>query len=535
MFNSILERGMCNGARGQCHLYQKRREYVSNRSRHDSDVIDQDCWYDSGVTSERYLIAPIHIQNAISRQYWVEQRMEKRQSVEQHALDRDATNLLCDDDYKDLRQSMSFAESALSSGSTSRATSTASVSSFDSAVSSIFSALTIVTGNANRYGIPFVTPASRSKCNSTNKRNLKKTKALVLSSIVDRYAILAQDSETEISHDWDYNLDLTKDDKDHQVPPNSAQVLHLKTCAYMSKFYVNEFLLYFPQYPLPPELATKNIQHILKQGGTASISRNAIDYKNVSPSPDSSMIPNAISSSIRLAVDDSSFVELALYGSLGLGTSRTELSQRSSLLANNGRGGNLKDFLVLGNSRSGKPIWVSSLKSKKGKPIVRIYATKPSAKSQESIICSDQLGLTKESHPLFTWAELRTEGGNIPCAETKYILHTCTGLKNEFHKEPLLTEVHGCEGVMDMNVIGRREDDEMNAVGLAFHCARFCIRSDPQTFESKPETNYIISIVKGVDVAMVLAMVAIIDELVEFSMRRKCAILAWKFPTENEK
>jgi NifU-like protein involved in Fe-S cluster formation len=41
-----------------------------------------------------------------------------------------------------------------------------------------------------------------------------------------------------------------------------------------------------------------------------------------------------------------------------------------------------------------------------------------------------------------------------------------------------------------------------------------------------------ISIVKGVEFANILAMVAVIDELVEFSMRKKCAMLAWKFPND---
>lgn len=520
MFNSILERGMCNGAKGQCHLYNKHRESVVNRNRKDLYTTfpsgRRDGWFDdSTITSERYLIAPQQIHNAITRQYWAEERMEKRQGFEQQAPNHGETNRMALDDYQDIRQSMSFAESVLSSsGSISGATSTASISSFESAVSSIFSALTTVAGNTNKYGIPFKTPTLQS--NKSKGKNLKKTKALRLSSHVDRYAISTKDSdEDDICQDWDYSLDLTKDCQYQPIPPNSSQVLHLKTHAYMSDFYVNEFLMSFPQYPLPPELVAKT-------------------FTSISPAQDN-VNTHDVSSPIRLAVDGSSFMELEFYGSLGLGTARTEVFQRGSSLANtNVKRGYLKDFLVMGNSCSGAPILVSSLKSKKGKPIVRIYATKPRCKTQESIIHSDKLGITKESYPLFTWAELRAGKGEFPSAETKYSLHTCTGRKNEFHKEPLFTAIHGCDGMMDINVFGRKEDNERNAVGEPFHCARVCVRMDSQTQKRKSEINYMISVVKGVEVAMILAMVAIIDELVEFSMRKKFAILAWKFPTNEQ-
>jgi hypothetical protein len=81
-----------------------------------------------------------------------------------------------------------------------------------------------------------------------------------------------------------------------------------------------------------------------------------------------------------------------------------------------------------------------------------------------------------------------------------------------------------------LNVFGRKEDDELKAKGDPFHCARVCVRSEFKICEQ--ETNYMISIVKGVEFANILAMVAVIDELVEFSMRKKCAMLAWKFPND---
>eukprot|EP00557_Chaetoceros_sp_GSL56_P001899 CAMPEP_0176491426 /NCGR_PEP_ID=MMETSP0200_2-20121128/8423_1 /TAXON_ID=947934 /ORGANISM="Chaetoceros sp., Strain GSL56" /LENGTH=530 /DNA_ID=CAMNT_0017888849 /DNA_START=314 /DNA_END=1903 /DNA_ORIENTATION=- len=530
MFNSILQSGMCNGVNGQCHLSRKDQTCNHPDTGGMKYTLRQgDGWFDSSITlSGRYLIAPQHIQNAIIRQYWAEERMTKQQGFDQKQgpKQHDGTDFeVTVDDYQDICQSLSFSESTLSSsgGSISGSTNAASVSSFDSAVSSIFSALTVLKGNTNRYGIPFRTPSL-----SLNKRrNLKSTMAMLVSSNVDRYAVPAQDSDEEISFDWDYDLDLTKDTKFHQVPPDSAQVLHLKTCAYMGDFYVKEFLMYSPQYPLPPEIVSKNT--LSKEGGMPSISGSTLmDTTSLSPVSDCT-ISNGIASPIRLAVDNSSFLELALYGSLGLGTARTELSQRASLYENNCKGAYLKDFLVLGNSHSGEPILVSSLKSNRGAPIVRIYATKPRCKTQESIIHSDQLGLTKESYPLFTWAELRREGGEFPpTAETKYFLHTCTGRKNEFHKKPLFTAIHGHEGMMDINVFGHREDNNMNAVGKAFHCARVCVRMDSQTTcTGKSEINYMISIVKDVEIATVLAMVAIIDELVEFSMRKKCAMMAW--------
>lgn len=503
----------------------------------------------------RYIIGPQDIRDAITHQHHVEECIEKRQSLEAtctHSCHRGLS------DIQDIRQSMSFAESVLSSASaTTTSTSTtsvsakstasstcASVSSLDSALSSVFSALTVVTGNTNRYyGVPFGKLSGATKKHTTTRQ----TNPRFVSSSKQLDHLRFGFSKNKSDNDWDYNMDVVEEVgrknvilkcETPELPPktvNHHHVLHLKTRAYMSDFYADEFLMYFPQYPVPQELSAnhrKDMGHdamsLLHNPENASKSK-ASSWSRVSLD----MISSGVVSPIMLAVDDSSFLDMAIYGSLGLGTARTEASQRLISKQKNSSIG-MKDFLILGKSNGEQPLLVCSLKSRRGKPVVRIFSTKPRSMGQKSIICTDQLGLTQESqsHPLYTWAELRTEG-EFPDANARYYLHTCTGRKNEFHKKPLLTAIHKCEGSTEIQIFGHREDREMSAIGEPFHCARVCVRTTSTSQRCPPEANFMISIVKGVEVANILAMVAVIDELIEFNMKKRCAILAWKFATNQ--
>ena len=485
MWNSVLEKGLCNSGFDPGRTCRDSSKYPEEP--HIMYTFDQG----DDISACQYLISPEDVRNAISHQYWIEndntketndgeERLANSNASAQSTTARKEEEI---DRQQEIRKVMSFAESVLSAPA-----STASVSSgstVESTVTSFFSAITSIVSNGNKYGIP-VTP-------SPTRRKNKGT----LSSSKDRYKV---PMNTLKSNDWDYNMPVVANSK---TAPKDSYVLHLKTIAHMSDFYRDEFLLSFPQYPVPKEMAMRKV----------SLQSEWKPRKGCISSAQQRVVPNGVSP-IQLAVDSSSFLDIAIYGSLGLITSRKQFSPLSSRKKSAN-----KNFLILGDRRTNKPLMVCSLKSRKGKPLVRIFATKPRAPSQISYVNAKDIGLTEESLELYTWAEIKTEG-EFPDANSKYCFHTSTGIKNKFHKNPLYTAIHESEGLTELNVFGRKEDDELKAKGDPFHCARVCVRSEFKICEQ--ETNYMISIVKGVEFANILAMVAVIDELVEFSMRKKC-------------
>ena len=504
MWNSVLQKGLCGNkfdVGHTCHnssKWPKEPQLMYTFDQGDETNVGQ------------YLISPEDVRNAIAHQYWLEETPEESNGetgtlANDTDIARDKDNTYANptrttrkekplDHQLGIRQAMSFAESVLSAHA-----STASVtsdSSAESSVTSFFSAITSIVSNANKYGIPATPSPTRRKNKS------------VMSSSKDRYNVR---ENTRENNDWDYGMAVMAKSK---TAPRESYVLHLKTIAHMCDFYRDEFLLSFPQYPVPKEMAIRKISMQSnwkpkpRHGGVLSAQRQ--------------LTPIGFSP-IQLAIDNSSFLDICISGSLGLVTSRKQFSQLASIRK---RKSTSKDFLILGDRQTNKPLMVCSLKSRKGKPVVRIFAAKPRSPEQASSVNAKDIGLTAESLPLYTWAEIKTEG-EFPDANAKYSFHTSTGIKNKFHKNPLYTAIHESEGLTELHVFGRKEDGDLNATGDPFHCARVCVRSEFKMCEQ--ETNYVISIVKGVEFANILAMVAIIDELIEFNMRKKCAMLAWKF------
>ena len=497
MFKILLDPGLCNGVKrcdtrsSEQHTYISKYEGADVRTLHGSDDHDE------------YLISRSDIENSLAHQYWVEQRMEERQ-------------------HGPLRRSMSDATSVLSSPASSTTSSYAS---------NVFSAITEVIGNDNKY-----VPASSSpkhKQGKSPRGTGTGTGSSPSRKSRDRYQI-THSSIPEDDDDWDYLMDKKIGEKyDLKATPKHEYVLHLKMIARMSDFYRDEFLLSFPQYPVPKEMSMRKVS-FQSNWGKGKASR-----QSTSRSPPKVVRSNSCTSSacfqdseaddsdaspVLLAVDESSFLDIVVHGSLGLVDNK-----RSSSASGKARR-KLKDYLIIGKRQTDCPLLVCALKSRKGKPVVRIFSAKPRTPLQEASIESDKLGITTDSYPLYAWAELRTEG-SFPDANTKYFLHESTGDINQFHKTPLFTASHESAGSTELNIFVQR------VVGKGYskdplHCARSVVRSDSKMCEQ--ETNYMISIVKGVDFANILSMVAIIDELTEFTMRKKCAMQAWKFASSGE-
>jgi len=487
------------------------------------------------ASKSQYVISPDNVRNALAHQYWVEEsERNMNHNLNHNHMDTTRNGANDETPQQGILHAMSFAESVLSiPESTASVASVASVSTVESMASSVFSALTSIVSNGNKYGISMTCTPSPAR---------RRTKKRGTPSSRDRYKVHGSDDS---KNDWDYEMDVNMNtdmnattvkekSKSRKAAPKESYVLHLKTMAHMSDFYRDEFLLSFPQYPVPKEMAMRKVSFQSnwrpRTGSPPSIIRTG-----VSPSSATTTCNNAHEhaqmqlspegfSPIQLAVDGFSFMDIGIFGSLGLVTSRRHVSQLSS--THNKKKSAKRDFIILGDCRNNKPLMVCSLKSRKGTPVIRIFANKPRLPEQQPSIDTKQIGITAEALPLYTWAELKTEG-EFPDADSKYYWHTCTGVKNQFHKIPLYTATHAKEGLSELNFFGRKEDADLKAVGDPFHCARVCVRSEVNKCEQ--ETNYMISIVKGVEFANVLAMVAIIDELIEFNMKKKCAMLAWKF------
>jgi len=468
---------------------------------------------------------------------------------------------------------------------------------------------------------------------------------------------------------------------------DSINVLHLKLKAGMADFYRDDFLLSFPQYPIPKELSmrtssfqsnwkkgknskspkrkpeckqkrrtmqmTKNLMKNKKKknsrnkkinspprlysskssvpgvlpadSSSSSVSTSATSMTSqedmlASTSPESSPATGRVpessqyfpnSESIKLVIDDSSFLDLVISGSLGLIDKRRNSSFHHQDSPRR-RGGERhdhnqpapprKDFIILGDEQTGIPLAVCALKSSKGKPVVRIYTTQPRTPMQKAVITTEELGITNgntsvnssnsptrssrknrinlstnsnidlnriasTSTPLYTWAELRTKS-EFPAESTKYYLHTCTGEKSKFRKNPSFIVCHTKAGSTELNIFGPSPDssasDRMmqhdpteasphrrngrkvrdsdtvnvnpnevtnNANAALELCARIVVRTELKN--NLQETNYIVSSVRHTDTGMILCMAAIIDELMEFMMRKKCAMQAWKFANGN--
>jgi hypothetical protein len=498
MFSSILLDGLCNGQRCNSVSYDT---YVCNAKAFAREFKTKESgtvYTSESAEGVEHFIPHTEIAAALAHQHWIEERMEKRYGA-------------CD---TSLRRSMSFAESTLSSSQ-------------DSSYNSVFSASTAITGHTNKYGIPTVTTPS-----SSPKRKSKNRVQRVSSR--DRYATRAS---ARGSNDWDYKMDVKMD---HEVDLKKSalkSVVHLKMNAQMSDFYREDFLLSFPQFPIPKEMDMRKVVFQSNWGSSEARARKrSIDYvpgliKSASSMSSSSEQSSAFPTTnaftpVLLAVDSSSFLDVAVSGCLGLIDSH---SRKASPACRNQN----KNYLMIGNRQSGKPMLVCFLKSTKGKPDVRIYATRPRIPEQEPITKSDELGITEEPFPLYSWAELRIES-EFPDENAKYFLHMSTGAKNRFQRRPLYSAYHECAGSTDLTVLRRKEDREGKGSSKDedrksefLHCARVCVRTDSSMCNQ--ETSYMISVVKDAGFANILAMVAIIDELIEFAMRKKCAMQAWKF------
>ena len=481
--------------------------------------------FDEGGTSafDHYLIKPQAVRRAIMHQDEVEQSLQRDPKDEKFTWNENSVNLGNDRNCNIHRgfsknegeDGTEYSSMNKDSSSSSIASSNAeTVSSTDSGDSSVFSVLTAIISNTNKYGIP--------KSPSPIHRL---TKSFSPTSVMnERYSIREESEDCEDDDDWDFNMNVNTVDTSTDSPmrrDKKSYCLHLKIPCNMGLFYRETFLLHFPQYALPKAL-NDTTMHLQGRSQTYEIDTNDTCLSPPHISRSTTLLDTT--PAVRLAVDGSSFQNLFFSGSLGLVESKPHHSSLLSLhgnhikLANSGR----RDFFILCDGSMGIPLLVCSLKSKKGRPIVRIYSTKQRAQDQIPSATTSDIGLNVDM-PLYAWAELKAKG-EFPDSNAKYHLHMCTGLgQNQFSKVPLYSVE--MDSPTEFNIFGRKEDKHLKPTGTLFHCARTCVRRDTKS----NDYNYMISIVKGIEVANILAIIGVIDELIEFKMRKKCAINSWKF------
>ena len=290
--------------------------------------------------------------------------------------------------------------------------------------------------------------------------------------------------------------------------------LHLQIHFHCIDFYRNSFLPMFPESPKQRGISTPQALDIspcrefwertpqMVRSGSSSSSASTdspscgvVDYGN-----------RIRSWPVKFLVDDSSFMDLAMAGSLGLvdrGLVKTSSNSRKPP----------EHYLVLMNRRSGVPLVVCALKSKFGDPVVRMYATKQRVTGQHPASSTGRLGLNwSASYPLFPWAEFNAEG-EFPLP-VRYSMYVSSGSAGRFEKEASYRAYHKTVGSPEIMVVGRTEtEDQFKG------CATLSLKRDDDDDSLRFAC---LSLSRGIDPALLICLAAVIDETMERSMRRHC-------------
>lgn len=290
-------------------------------------------------------------------------------------------------------------------------------------------------------------------------------------------------------------------------------VLQLKMKLNLAEYYQNEYLSMFPSSPTPPGFINRKIPNKKDAAPSLSRSTSSSDSSSRDSATKEVAFGSGISSStIRLLANDSSFLDLAITGSLGL-IDRGGASSRPK--SSPSRQKSPSHYIVLIHRRSGVPLAVCALKSHHGPPVVRIYATKSRVVGQRPAASTEQLGLNwiDSPYPLFAWAEFTTEG-EFPMP-VRYSLYMASGSDGHFEKEPSYRASHPSTGSPDIAMVGRTQT-ETDYTG----CALFSVVSDDSQDDGEP--FFSLSISRGIDPALMICFAAIVDETIEKTMRVNC-------------
>lgn len=290
-------------------------------------------------------------------------------------------------------------------------------------------------------------------------------------------------------------------------------VLFLKMKLHLAEYCQNEYLTIFPTSPTPAGFVRRaSSSSNMKQESAPNLSLSSSSNSSSSRGSATREVDfgsGVTAFPIRLLVDNSSFLDLAVTGSLGL-INRGNGGQQ--VPGSPSRQKSPSHYIVLINRRSGVPLAVCALKSHHGPPVVRIYATKSRVIGQRPAASTGDLGLTwTASYPLFAWAEFTTEG-EFPMP-VRYSLYMASGSDGRFEKEPSYRASHPSTGSPDITMVGRTQT-EIDYTG----CALLSVVSDENENHGEPFLS--LSISRGIDPALLICFGAIVDETLPENMRR---------------
>lgn len=216
------------------------------------------------------------------------------------------------------------------------------------------------------------------------------------------------------------------------------------------------------------------------------------------------------SNSVYARTTGAVFMDLATTGSLGLvprcgfrGKRPFGIDQKSP-----------DHYIVLMNRRSGVPLAVCALKATDGLPVVRIYATKQRVFKQRSAATTEQVGLGWCGKlPLYPWAEVVTERMYPDPAE--FSMYMASGSEGRFAAQPSYMAAYKADkGTPLIKVIGRT-DQETCYSGCAVVSLEASLPGDG-------DISFHVDVSSGIDPALMICFTAIMDEVIEKSMRMQC-------------
>eukprot|EP00977_Amphora_coffeiformis_P007704 scaffold1690_cov182-Amphora_coffeaeformis.AAC.61 len=305
-------------------------------------------------------------------------------------------------------------------------------------------------------------------------------------------------------------------------------ILHLRIKPRFTEFYQSHLSRLLPDSPV-----TRAVSQGIALNRLSPPRKSFSHEPHYRPSPtrtysDSSSVSNSVdivdfgegppSHPIRLLATGSSFADLGFTGSLGMVSDR-----RSSGNNTTGDPSRIKapsHYLVLLNRRSGVPLAVCALKSATtGPPVVRIYATKRRLFGQRPAATTRKLGLdwSDSSYPLYSWAEIVTEG-RYP-NRVRYSIYLAKGNDGRFEEAPSYRAEHASVGSPEIRIVGKTEREHTYT-----GCAILSLCREDGVIEEDLFLN--LSVSKGVDPALMLCFAAIVDEAMEKTMRQQFASLS---------
>lgn len=273
-----------------------------------------------------------------------------------------------------------------------------------------------------------------------------------------------------------------------------VSALHLKMKAHLGFYYLERFLPMFPK-------ASKGTEWT-----------NSRDSSNVSTPVEFETSRN--STSVYYSITSGTFLDLAFTGSLGL-VPRPDRSPRRAAVSPRRNQKSPDHYIVLINRRSGVPICVCAQKAQSSAPVVRIYATKRRVFGQRPAATTEQLGLGWGGNlPLYTWAEIVTD--SMFPDPLQFSMYMASGSDGRFAAHPTFMANFEDEGESVIKIKGRT-DMERKITGCALISLEVVEESNGENM-----TFFQMDIASGIDPSLVLCFTAVIDEIIEKSMRLQC-------------